>query len=275
MKRSVVLDKNYLQAESKQSIHSLCDTYRVVMSGALFYELLTTDVETRRRCFSKFPVRENPVILVEHVGELLRYEVQHGRPCGQPSGHRINMRWVFNAQLRGTDYELPPEALEVLREESIANEAEITGWAGLAESMVALSPNLLTGSDESRANVRSKVERNICNPESALQFFEIMKKAMPNSPLRIWSPLGKWAHLRWLQVMHLFALDLCVRYQGAVSQMLDYKKFRMKLEHDLHDAQILALAVLEGNIATNERKLLRWWRLLQPTIAPISTLRSP
>jgi hypothetical protein len=38
----------------------------------------------------------------------------------------------------------------------------------------------------------------------------------------------------------------------------------VKLEHDVHDAQILALGVMEGALVTREQKLQRWFRLLRP-----------
>ncbi len=61
----------------------------------------------------------------------------------------------------------------------------------------------------------------------------------------------------------LFALDLFVRYRGGLRAQLT-PRVRERLEHDVHDAQILALGVLEGAIATRELKLLKWWSILSP-----------
>lgn len=38
----------------------------------------------------------------------------------------------------------------------------------------------------------------------------------------------------------------------------------LTLEHDLHDMQILILGVAENALATHERKLRTWFRLLAP-----------
>ncbi|MNT61706.1 hypothetical protein D3C72_1993660 [compost metagenome] len=72
-----------------------------------------------------------------------------------------------------------------------------------------------------------------------------------------------WAIYRWLQVQFLFALDLYVRYQGKVPDSMGSAAWE-KLEHDVLDAQVLMLGCLEGAFATNEKKLIRWRRMLCP-----------
>lgn len=62
----------------------------------------------------------------------------------------------------------------------------------------------------------------------------------------------------------LFALNLYVRHQGRLKEQLTPKGW-VRLEHDVHDAQILALGVLEGALATSELKLQRWFSLLRPS----------
>lgn len=76
----VVIDKTVLQGGSKARLQSLFLNHRVLMTQALFYELLTTEPAKRARCIGRLPVIENPVVLIHNVGPILRWEVDHRRP---------------------------------------------------------------------------------------------------------------------------------------------------------------------------------------------------
>lgn len=72
-----------------------------------------------------------------------------------------------------------------------------------------------------------------------------------------------WALFRWQQVQLLFALDAYCRYGGRVPDTLSGKAYE-KVEHDVLDAHYLLLGVLEGSLATREKKLQSWFCLLCP-----------
>ncbi len=264
MKRGVVLDKNFLQGASADKVRALAASHRLIMPGALFYELMTTSPEVRRRCFSKLPQIENPVILVDHIGMLLAYEASRLRPAGQPSGHRIAMQFRFNEHLLLDDYVLPAEAQLAVDEQTKEVEQDVQRLIDLSETIPRLFPTLLSGTSMERASSRSRAEEAVSGVDEIHRFYSDLRAVggYPEHP-RTFGRRGKWAHIRWLQVLMLFAVDLHVRYQGRLRESLT-PKLLVKLEHDIHDAQILALGTLEGAIATRERKLLRWWRLLNP-----------
>lgn len=264
MKPAVVLDKNYLQGCRREQIVALSETHRLVMSGALFYELITTSEEQRRRCFAKLPRADNPVELVDHVGELMRRELETGKACGKPSANTLGIRFRFNPNLLQDDYRLPDEALEALQQEALdlANERE--RLIQLSESTPSLFPNVLSGSTEARRESRAEAEAAIADVAQIITFYRGLASPDPCSPFPDADLVGPdWAHIRWVQVQMMFALDLHVRYQGAVRTALTAKVLE-RLEHDVHDAQHLALGVLEGAFATRENKLRRWWALLRP-----------
>lgn len=66
-----------------------------------------------------------------------------------------------------------------------------------------------------------------------------------------------------MQVQLLFTLDIYVRYQGKIPELLTPRLYE-KMEHDVLDAEQLILGCLEGSFATRERKHKRWWALLCP-----------
>lgn len=264
MKPAIVLDKNYLQGCSRAQLVSLTKSHRLVMSGALFYELMTTSDEQRRRCFAKLPQTDNPVELVDHVGELMRRELKTGKPCGKPSSNTLEIRFRFNPGLLRDDYRLPEEALEAMREEGQNVAGEQERLVQLSEMTPLLFARLDSGSTETRQQGRIEAEAAIADVTEIIGFYRGLASPDPNSPFPDADIVGPdWAHIRWLQVQMLFALDIYVRYQGAVRAALSAKVLE-RLEHDIHDAQHLALGVLEGAFATREKKLTRWWSLLRP-----------
>lgn len=274
VKPGLVLDKSFLQATSKSEMLILSERYQFVVSGPLFYELLTASEESRVRCFAKFPRQLNPALLVDHVGTLMRKELAHGRPAGKPSENRINIEFQFNPKLTESDYVLPLQAARTLEHQSIEISSEIYQVIELSKTSEALFGPLLSGSQQEQDQARTAAEDLISNCDAVRDFYGTLDSPNPAFSYPSKDDVdSSWAVLRWLQSKMLFALDIHIRYRGNVGEMLSSSVLE-KLEHDLHDMQHLTLAVLEGAFATNEKKLQRWWRLLMPTGDLLSTIKS-
>lgn len=261
---AVVLDKNFLQGASRVRVMALAESHELLMPAALFHELLTTDPAARRKCLAKLPQTHNPVILVDHVGQLILHEIETGLPSGRPSSHRMDIRFRFHPHLAEIDYELPDEAQAAVRDQIEEVHEDIERLVDLSETIPILFPGLLSGTAKAQGAAKSDAEASIGSLEYILAFYNDMEPAQmtPAGP-KIHENLEQWAHLRWLQVLMLFAVDLHVRYQGRLRKELTSGVLE-RLEHDVHDGQILALGALEGAIATQEKKLLRWWPILCP-----------
>lgn len=264
MKPSIVLDKCFLQSSKKTRIHELSQTHRLIVSDALFYELLTTSEPARTRCFAKFPPVANPVDLVSHIGTLMRIEIETHRPSGRPSAHREQINFEFNPRLLSPEYELPEEARLAVEEQTTQLHADVQSFITRVPLMESFFPNLLEGNDQQQLQNRENAERAIAKPGSLLPFYSSLEpppgqKALPSSTI----VTEDWALYRWLQVQFLFALDLYVRYRGVVPDDLNPRMLE-RIEHDVLDAQLMMLGCLEGAFATNEKKLIRWWKLICP-----------
>ncbi|PPE68013.1 hypothetical protein [Caldimonas caldifontis] len=262
---SIVIDKDYLQGASEQSIRALRAKYKLVMPAALFYELITTDIIARRRCFAKLIPEENPVELVDHIGVLLRAEASTGSPSGPPSDHVYQMRYQFNRRLLAEDYVLPHEAREAISDMAQSVREDLNQLIELSEQTPSLFADLLSGSTEERKTALERARNTIANTSEVAEFYKQLSapEAAAHMPAVLTDP-GRWAHVRWLQVLMLFSTDLFVRYQGRLRSTLSPRVMET-LEHDVHDAQMLVLGVLEGGLATKDRKLRTWFKLLNPS----------
>lgn len=264
-KRSLLIDKNYLQGSRAVDILQLMETHRLMMADTLFYELISSSEPGRSRCFAKLPPVENPVDLVIHLGGLLQREIHTHAPCGKPSANLETMRFRFNAALASRDYVLPPYAVEAIEEEERQLHSEVDSLLALVGTVPTMFPDLLMGSDADRAAQRTRVEAAIANDTASIRQMYAGFLPQPDAPSLPPAHLidRNWAIFRWLQVRLLLVVDIYCRYGGNVPQHPTGRVFE-KLEHDLQDAQYLVLGLLEGCFATREKKLRRWFSLLCP-----------
>lgn len=261
---NIVVDKSFLQGASSAHIKDLAENHRILMSDALFYELLTTRPEARIRCFSKFPEVQNPVDLINHVGVLMRREIETGKPSGKPSLHKEDMQFIFNSALLEPSYSPPADAQEAIDEETARLKDSVQTFLERVATIESMFPGLLSGSQEEREAAHLEAEKAIVAPNALRSF--IAQFTPPPGELPLPSADGineEWALYRWVQVQLLFTLDVYVRYQGKIPEPLSCRLYE-KMEHDVLDAELLILGCLEGAYATRENKHKRWWALLCP-----------
>lgn len=261
---SVILDKCYLQGASRGEIESLLMRRRLVMSGALFFELMDASVSQRVSCFGKFPSVDNPVALIDNIGVLMRLELAQLSACGRPSENAIEIRFRFNPELLNSTYQIPIEAIETMQSEREDLESDKFRLIDLSGTVASLFPGLLEGTDAQRLQCRNNAENDIADLTWIVGYYGQLRSPDPNAPFPDADLVGPdWAHLRWLQVQLLFSMDLFIRYKGSLQNTLT-DRVLVRIEHDVHDAQVLALGILEGALATREKKLMRWFKLLLP-----------
>lgn len=262
----VILDKSYLDGCSKAEVDDLAKGARFVMSAALFHELLTTRPESRVRCFSKLPQQNNPVLLVERAGNMASLEMTTSTPAGLPSDKLVETygEFRFNKNLLDPEYTLPPESAEAVEKKRLYVEESIDALVELSETVRGMFPDLTTGSTEQRKEALDHVHLWISNPANVAEFLAGLVSPEPSRPFpNARESPEKWASIALLQARLLFVTDLYVRYQGRLPDVIT-PRVRLRLEHDVHDAEILALGILEGALATKELKLRRWFKLLRP-----------
>ena len=260
MQHCVVLDKCYLQSVTAERLHSLADSAMLVMTDALFYELLTTDPVTRARCFSKFPMVDAPIHLVGHIGPMLLHEQKTHTRAGDFLSYEITEPYRFNPELRNENYVLTPDALSNVQEEAAEIRDSVNRYVERTESAASMFPLVTQGSDSARSEALSVYEQELSQPEIILSFYKsVHVSGLPPPDL-----LNEgWATFRLYQVSLFFSLHTLHRHRGPVPSAQSAREFT-RLEHDVHDCTMLLAAVMAGAFATKERKLKRWWRLLRP-----------
>jgi hypothetical protein len=262
----VVLDKSFVQSVSAARIAELHAERRLVMTDALFYELLTTDPTVRARCFAKFPSVENPVMLVGHLGPMLVDELETLAPMRAFEMYALTERFVFNGALLSPEYVLPADAAANTAEEAQRVEEAIESYVKRTNGALTIFPNVVRGSDSARLEALEEYEAALADPREVVAFYRSIGD--PRLPPADLISEG-WATFRFIQVHLFFALHTLHRHRGPIPEERSRKE-SVRLEHDIHDASLFQVASVAGGLATCETKLQRWWRLLFPQIPLLS-----
>ena len=263
----IVLDKSYLQAVRRQDLLALDEHNELVVTGSLFYELLTGDEEARRRVFAKLPQRDNPVRLLDNVSSLLTHESTTHTSAGNVLNHELGFAFKFNPRLMEPGYQLPADALEGIRENEELTRSFVELNVLRTNAVVDMFRAVTTGSDSTRRAALAEIEQEIKDPERVLEFYRSLNDPeLP--PPDLLTP--EWATFRLYQTSLLFSLHSIHRHRGQIPTPLSVTEFE-KLEHDFHDQVGLCTGILAGGFATNEKKLQRWCALLNPAAILIST----
>ena len=260
----VVLDKSYLDGASARDVHELCRRHRVLMSDALFYELVTTDVNSRERCFAKIPLGTNSPTLVENVGALLRYENEHRRPCLPINQHRIK-DFEINPDFRPSEFRFTNEDLVTRKEaeQEILKEARsfVERFSDVGDVFIELSK---CGTTEI-PSVVEKLTSAIANDPGLVR--DVYATTIGDSNASIDIPpeqIGRnWMIFRWVQVQLLYSLELHAKYRGEIPVNAG-QAFWTRMEHDLLDSHYVALGILAGALASRENRMRDHFRTLNP-----------
>lgn len=263
MKPEIVLDKSYLLGSSTATIRQLCSDYRVIMPGALFYELLACRASVRTRCYAKFPAVLNPVELVENVGSLLRYEARHQKPATSLYERRTRILFEFNPKLAAGTFEFTEEqqsGVERWRKE-IAMEADVH-----AETCAVTHkwfPKILGSSGRANPSAIAEVRQAVANDSKMVRLLynSIRRRSFPRQSLID----SRWACFRWMQA-HLLATLRHIETHGVAAAPRD----RLQLEHDVLDLQYQIMGIVAGRIATRDKNVLRVVSELAPAAVILS-----
>lgn len=261
----VIVDKSFLQGQSKAAIFEFSQENRILMTKALLYELLSNPTD-RRSCFEKLPATTNPVDIVMHAGGYLRKEIYSRRQASPPSERIQDFKFEFNTLLRGDDYQLPPQAISVLQDQHAELLTDVAALKARALHLPDFFPKVFCGSDSERRAARLEAEGKIAaRPGKLFDFYSSLRAPKGEKKLPPRKLITEdWAIYRWMQIHLLFALDLYCRYGTALVDTLT-PKMEEKIEHDVLDAQYLFIGVLQGSFAVHEKKLRRWFQLIQPS----------
>ena len=254
----IILDKSYLQGAPATSIHDLCRSFRVIMPGALFFELMTTPkLDERRRCFAKLPDVMNPVEIVEHVGMLLRFESRKRKPSTPLYERRHRMLFKFNAKLASGTFQPTADQLRGIGSWEREVEEEVENFRNMVASTHHWFPEISKAPNRERRGIIQDIQAKVASDGRLVRtlYGQIRRRSFPRKDKLD----SRWAFFRWVQVHLLAALDHIDRY-GVGADLSNARN----LENEVVDFQYRTMGVLAGAIATRDNKCKEVFKLLRP-----------
>jgi len=248
----IVLDKSFLDCKGLSEVVKLCEQAVVVMTDSLFYELITTDKSSLRRCFERLPNGNNPVILVA-LGTLLHYESEKGYPCGELMQHAVKERYIFNKKLREGTFVFEGKVNEARKRDQYhvkkRTQHFIERCLCVHEFFHELNGIPWRDFPKTIGEARRKVAENhdfirdMCS--KYLRFDDEIKPSRLDT---------NWAWFRLIQCQLLGALRLFGEWQGKHPKDSG-ARFFTKTEHSMLDVDYVVMGALAGGIATLDKQM--------------------
>jgi len=260
-KPTLVLDKSWVQGASTSDLAGAAMQYSLGFSEPLFYEILTSSPPEAIKCLRRLRSVESSVIVLPGVGGFLRIEIANARPVGPLEGHAISKDVVFNIKESDGELVLGARQIDLIERERVEREIVAPNlYAFLFRTLPSIFPSL---ADDVRGGQRDKLdgyEQTIANePGLICGLLEASgKKYFPAA-----SALNpEWFFYRRVQTLLLAGLEY-VRAYGT----LELEPMPTKLPNFILDLPYVTMGVVSGALATREKQLARWAKLLREDAA--------
>lgn len=269
---AIVVDKSYVQGAG--SLSEIQRNWSLLFPDAFFFEVASTNASARQSCLSK--LRElkgnGGIYVVSNVGELLRKEIHDLVCAGQPSKNLVqglDLDAFFSAQFD----DLTKARRDALALTEIELDQDVNGLIERANTLHGQIQGTSSGSTEQRKRAYDLARQDVAQDRDFIaKFFgEVLcggayappgaRFLMQIAQTGAFGP--EWALYRWTQVTLLYALDLLEKYGQLAPEKLTTKQ-REKLQHDVIDMQYVVLGVLQGALASKDKRMRAMFRLLRP-----------
>ncbi len=253
---TVTLDKSYLYGASVEAVRELCRSHTVLVTPALFYEVMKDEDPARARCFRKFPLGENPVELIDRVGSLVKYEIETDAPCLPILDHRVPCRFIFSPLLAEGEFEGSPEFLQSMQEEERKIPQDAKDFLECISFLPCWFPELSTCKPGQSREAIDRMQERVARDAAFVRhlYKSTHDSRFPSAELVD----DRWAIIRRLQVWVMGGLEYICRYG------MDFDRVSSRTVHDYLDIQYVIHGCLAGGLATRDKFPQRLFHLLLP-----------
>ena len=281
--RSIIVDKSY--AQGVPSLDGLQKDWDLLFPDAFFFEVASTDAQAREGCLRRLRDvhHHGGVHIAPNVGELLRKEIHGLCPAGAPSENLIeglDLDAFFGVRFD----DLSNARRDALADTEVTFGRDTDALVTRANALQGCFARTCAGTAEERKEGYRRARNAVAQDRDFIAGFlaEFVcrgRHAPREAPLlteiaRSDAFGPAWTVYRWLQVQLLYGLELLEK-RGPLD--LDALKLtlRDRLQHDVIDMEYVILGVLQGALATNDRKMRSMFELLRPqgtvlSLAPAS-----
>lgn len=259
LKPGLIVDKSWLDGASSSDIEAAIRRFHLLLPEMLLYELLTTESERRRASAGKLlSIDSRTFSSIGTLGSLLVYEAKHRRPCGSLLRHRGESRREVFQKLIDPGYKLSSEEAGALSHEQRNRECfAIQGFRTAAMALRKLSGGVdkLAGVDDERL---IEIAASLLGERSIVvglcrQLQDALGSSSDNFEDNSASFRRAQAHLL-IGLAYVRSYGLTAINDAPVKKMVNL----------YHDTEYLVLGALAGALASQDRLLALFFRLMCP-----------
>lgn len=273
-RRCVIVDKSYIQGAGVDSLLELQEDWNLLFPDAFFFEVASTDRTARERCLAKLREvhRSRRLFVAPNLGELLRREIHTLRGAGIPSENLVE--GLDLDTFLGTRFDdLSKARRQALQGTELDFDHAVDGLVARAGTLQGCFPGTCEGTTEQRKEANRRAREMVSRDTDFIAGFFAdfvcqATHAPPGAPLLAeiarTGRLGpEWTIHRWVQAQLLYGLELTER-RGRLAAKEITPKQKERLQHDVLDIEYLVLGVLEGALATKDKRMRGVFELLRP-----------
>lgn len=269
--KPIIVDKSY--AQGARSLLHLQRDWHLLFPDVFFFEVASTDSSARQSCLSKLLElhRDGGVHVVPNVGTLLRKEMD-GLACAGPPSANLTQGLGLDAFFTQFD-ELFEDRGDVVADTETGFDHDVDNLIERANMFRNRIRGAFQGTTDQRKEAFRESRQTVAEDREFISgFFAnfVCRSAIaPASATRLAEiarsgKLGpEWTIYRLVQVQLLYALEWLEK-RGQLDPVRLTGKERENLQHDAIDIEYVILGVLQGALASRDKRMREVFRTLRP-----------
>lgn len=236
---SVVVDKSFLQNHKSEQLSGIIERgYRLLLTAELASEIFTTNTPEFKKCFNNLLAFRDHIDIIEHLGTLFKVEIENQIPCSP-----ISTYFLKGALNQNFNYKFNEKQIKRIKE--FEYDTEISGSQEFERIVLEIKkffPEITI--------------QDIQSPEVIRRIYARLRDEKMPSAEKIDEC---WAIYRRLQVDCIAAIEYAHSFRNGKFDITEERK-----RHNQIDFRIIILALLAKGVASNDRLIRRYFKVLCP-----------
>lgn len=269
--RPIIVHKSF--AQGARSLLHLQRDWRLLFPDVFFFEVASTDPSVRQPCLSKLLDlhRDGGVHVAPNVGALLRKEID-GLACAGPPSENLTQGLGLDSFFAQFD-ELYEDQGDAVSDTEADFDRDVESLIERATMFGDRIPGAFEGTPDQRKEAYREARQTVAEDREFISDFfanfVCREDIAPASATRLAeiARSGKlspeWTVYRLVQVQLIYALEW-LETRGQLDPVKLTPKERESLQHDVIDIEYVVLGVLQGALASRDKRMRAVFRTLRP-----------
>ncbi len=246
MKKFIILDKSFVRSCGAVQFRDLEKQYTFLLTDEFIYETFKDSSKIRADTFNKF-TDQNSYEIVPSIQQLMEYEAFNKKPT-KPSLQMSHKDRSLHNFFKDPNKELSVEQINALE----TKKNHYNEFFGQFTDLI-LKPKYENAKKKNESNllIRDEDLKNYINILINNGNIDLHSEIIPNLD-------ESWVIFRFFQILNYYKYDLINKHQ-VYTHIEESPNTQKNILHDLIDFLYIVQGLLEGGLATSEKKIKEIW----------------